>query len=121
MELMPVTKPYLTTRNRFPSLLEEFFGDTVGFNDVIWREGTDSYTVEMSIPGFKKDELHVKLVNDRLTISAQNNRGNYYKEVYLSCFDEVDANKGSARLEDGVLYVTLPKSERAKGREIKIE
>ncbi|WP_276131829.1 Hsp20/alpha crystallin family protein [Polluticoccus soli] len=92
-------------------------------------EDDKSYTVDVVAPGFKKEDFHVDVENDMLTISAEthseptietksNNRHYTRREYNYSSFtrsfrlpDNAKDDKISARYENGVLKLDIPKSE----------
>ena len=92
------------------------------------RETADSYELDVDLPGFKKDEIQLKLEDGYLTISAakgvdkdqQDDQGRYIRrERYAGqCSrsfyvgEGVEARDVSARFEDGILRVSLPKQIR---------
>ena len=84
----------------------------------------DSYRLEADLPGFNKDAIQLDLNGDTLTIRAERHSEHEDKDKqgnYLSCersygkyersFDvsAVDAEGISAKYENGVLTVELPK------------
>ncbi len=85
------------------------------------------------VPGVTKKGLKLDIDKDELTISgtfAEHNGdgkrlvdelvyGEYRRTFTLG--DTVDREKIAARLEDGILTLTLPKIERVKPRKIAIE
>lgn len=92
--------------------------------------------VEVGLPGFKPDEVKVRVEEDKLMISGEKEEKkevkeeNYYrKEIKKGSFKKVitlpykvDENKGKAKFEDGILRITFPKPEKTEGgKEIKIE
>jgi HSP20 family protein len=91
-------------------------------------EDADHVYVEAMVPGLKQDNLDVQLAGDRLTIRGEvkneyekKDRNYHVKELRAGSFQrvvglpaEVVADKASAELKDGVLRVTLPKSQTAK-------
>jgi len=131
----------------FPSLWNSFFDDEwFGDNPNIAQAGTsvpavnikdtvDNYELEMAAPGMKRDDFHVDLDNNLLTISAEvksensdkDKDGNYSRmEFSYSSFsrsftlpDTVQAEKIAAKYKDGVLRIVLPKKEEAKPKPIK--
>jgi HSP20 family protein len=130
----------------FPSLWNGFFDDDWFGNPNIAQAGTsvpavnikdtiDNYEVEMAAPGMKKDDFHVDLDNNLLTISAEvksensdkDKDGRYSRmEFSYSSFsrsftlpDTVEADKIAAKYKDGVLRITLPKKEEAKPKPVK--
>ena len=97
---------------------------------------TDNDIVIVStIAGVTAKDLDVSITNDMVTISGQRRntarvkQENYfYQECYWGGFSrsvilpiDVDAEKSSAELKDGVLVVTLPKSEKVKSKKIPIK
>lgn len=102
------------------------------------RETENEYELEVAAPGMKKDNFKVNLDKDQLTISSQWNEeksekeSDYTrKEFSYQSFQRsftipnhvVDGDKISAKYNNGILRVRLPKREEAKplpAREIKI-
>jgi HSP20 family protein len=98
-------------------------------------ENADGYTVKASVPGIKPEELDVTIENNVLTIRAErkaeeNKDENQVRwqerysgkiERYFALPAEVDANKAEARLEHGVLTLSLPKAEAVKPKAIKVQ
>jgi len=101
--------------------------------DVIDRE--DEVVVKAEMPGVKRDDIHVSLTGNLMTIKGETKReekeekGDYYRcEMSRGEFSrmftlpaDVDETNAKAELHDGVLEVTLPKLEGAKKREIKVQ
>ena len=102
------------------------------------RESENQYELEVAAPGMKKDSFKINLDKDQLTISSEwkdekkEKNGDYTrKEFSYQSFQRsftipenlVDGEKISAKYNDGILNITLPKREEAKpkpAREIKI-
>jgi len=95
--------------------------------------GTDSeYLAEVEMPGVDKSGLEVTVEDNELTIigrrKADTPQGHlYYTEWpqadYKRVFElgpDVDTTKINAQLEQGILKLRLPKSEKAKPRKIQI-
>src|SRR5690606_24740733 len=96
------------------------------------RETDKTYEMEVVAPGCKKEDFSVELSNDLLTVSFnhkeeknEDRNGWMRREYNLRAFtrtftlnDTVDANNISAKYEDGILHITLPKNPEAQ-REIK--
>ena len=93
--------------------------------------GTDkTYELELSAPGLQKQDFHLNLEGDTLTISAEQTEENrkedkrdgwFRKEFKKGQFtrtfnldDTVDASKITARYEGGILYLSIPKKEHAQ-------
>ena len=89
------------------------------------KETDKSYEFDIDLPGFKKDEITAKLENGYLTVTAQkgldkdeqNKEGQYIRREWYtgSCSrtfyigDEIDENAVSAKFEDGILKLNVPK------------
>lgn len=98
-------------------------------------EDNDNLYVAAEIPGVEKNEVKVSVVGDVLTISGEkkteqrDEKKNYYRiERNFGSFSrsftlpaEISVDKIGAEYKDGVLHVTLPKTEEAKIVEKQIE
>ena len=88
------------------------------------REEEQEYIVEAEVPGLSKDELEVRYEHGALTISGEQKQDNKIeREDYVSMerqerkyqrtipfdSDNIDDANITANLENGVLYVKLPK------------
>jgi len=87
-------------------------------------EKEDQYVVKAQIPGVDKDDIKVKIDGDTVSISAETRQrkeekkdGKILKSEFhygaasrsFSLDSEVDAAKASAKYENGILELTLPK------------
>ncbi|OGV76408.1 MAG: heat-shock protein Hsp20 [Methylotenera sp. RIFCSPLOWO2_02_FULL_45_14] len=127
---------------RWPSLwsdipavdtLFEFEGLRLPSLDVIDRDA--EVVVRAEIPGIEKKDINISLADNVLTIKGQTSseskeeKGDYYRhEISSSSFarsvslpGNVDESKVVANLKDGILEVTLPKSESSKRKTIKVQ
>lgn len=91
--------------------------------------------VVAEIPGVPKNEINIRLDGDVLTISGERKAPEVAKgttsvraEITYGEFErsfklpyEVDGSKVTAEYQDGVLRITLPKSEAAKPKAIVIQ
>jgi HSP20 family protein len=98
----------------------------------IYETENDIFLVA-DVPGVSKDTLQLDVDNDELTIKGVFKRqdtdgqrlinecvyGEYSRTFTLG--DTIDREKIGAKLEDGVLTLTLPKHEKVKPRKITIE
>jgi HSP20 family protein len=100
------------------------------------KENADAYTVSAELPGVKKDEIHVEIEGDEVTISAETKRaaelGQGEKWLRVERFfgktarrfalpQEIDEARAAARFTDGVLELILPKKAQVTGRKIDIQ
>lgn len=88
------------------------------------HEDKDNYYASFEMPGVKKDDVKIELDNGLLTVSAEKREKSDEKESSfrmsrsVSVPDGVNAEAIAAKLEDGILNVTLPKAEHRKPRTI---
>ena len=97
-------------------------------------ESDGEVTVKMEVPGVEKDQLQLTVADDRLTVrgemrkESEEKRKNYNRqEIRYGAFQrsvplpmEVDAAKASAKLKNGMLEITLPKTKQPKAQEIMV-
>ena len=129
------------------SLLPDFFdnslwGGNPGFPRaempaVNIRETDTAYKIEVAAPGIPKENIHVRVDNKMLVIEGENKYedetkdGQYTRKEFGSTSfqrrfaipDQVNPEKIEAKGQDGVVNITLPKSEDGKvksSKEIKI-
>ena len=120
------------------------FGSLARFADVPWSpmadvsETDDAYVVHVELPGVRRDQIDVRVEDRQLVISGEikeeeeeekkkNGRrhrssrrtGRFEYRTYLP--GDIKADQVSAELADGVLTVTVPKSEAAKPRRIEVK
>jgi HSP20 family protein len=134
----------------FGSVVDQIFQNNLDrlFNDEFWgfngigkspnlsqapvniRETDKTYELELSAPGLQKQDFHLNLEGDMLTISTEQteenrredkNEGWFRKEFKKGQFtrtfnldDTVDSSKISAKYEHGILYLSIPKKEHAQ-------
>ncbi|GIV33022.1 MAG: heat-shock protein [Chitinophagales bacterium] len=94
------------------------------------REDHDNFYLEVAAPGLNKKDFDITLDNGLITISAkheeqkQENNNQYTRREFsytgfsrtFTLPDGVDQDKISAQYQNGILYVTLPKTEEVKGK-----
>lgn len=100
--------------------------------DVI--ESNEEYKLVFDLPGIDKDDIHVKVEKDVLTVTAESKKQpvdtyeclkdemDYY--AYQRSFNlngVVDTEKINADYNNGTLSLTMPKREEKKSREIQIK
>lgn len=117
----------------FPNLKDNDFGKMKC--DIYEEDGI--YTLEMDIPGFDKKDVNIEIDdNDYLTITAEKNTtsdessddknyirkersyGKYQRSFYIGGIDKENI---SAKFENGILKVTMPKKEEEKSPKKTIE
>jgi HSP20 family protein len=126
--------------DRMGQLMNFAFGLTpAALADMPWvpladlSETDDAYVVKAELPGVNKDQVDVQLQDRELVISgeiAESGNGNgrrHHSSRRTGRFEfrtylpgDVKADAVTAQLSDGILTVTVPKSEAAKPRKIEI-
>ncbi len=98
------------------------------------REDKDNFVIRAELPGLKREEIEVSLQDGALVISGErqaekveegvevHRQERYYGKFQraLTLPEPVAANKVKADYKDGVLTVTLPKTEEAKPKKIDV-
>ena len=95
-------------------------------------ENGDGYTLQVEMPGVNKEGLEMWVENNELTIVGRRSlptvQGNLIhresrRENFRRAFEldpSIDAGKISAKIEQGVVTLTLPKAEQVKPRKITV-
>jgi HSP20 family protein len=133
----------------FDGLMQELFNelpatfgktvreDVLGFPPVNITEKNDYYHLEVSAPGFDKADFNVKLEGNTLTVTGDKKaetkpdtdkviRKEFSAKTFKRSFtldEKIDAANISAKYENGILHIGLPKKEEVKAvtKEINIQ
>ena len=89
------------------------------------KEGENEYTLEIEMPGIKKENVKIELSKGYITISAENNNeveekeknyirrerhyGSFTRSFYVG--DKVEMDDINASMDNGILCITVPKEE----------
>jgi HSP20 family protein len=123
---MQTTLENQTTSNR--SVREDYIAPNVNV-----FETPEGYVLQAEMPGVGKAGLEITLEGTEITITGRRNPDTVsgqplFRERNTSDYRRVfeldpaiDTAKVSAKIEQGVLTVTLPKSERVKPRKIQVD
>jgi HSP20 family protein len=97
----------------------------------------ERYVIEVELPGVKKEEVNIDVSEDTITIEAkreseveekkegyvrkEREKMSFYRKVPVPV--DADSSKASAKLENGLLTIAMPKRERPaeSGRKLEIE
>jgi HSP20 family protein len=132
----------MSVADEMNQMLDSFFGSPApGSNQLRWsppmdvRETEAGFTLRVEVPGVARDAIQVKLENNTLVVRGEKKQvvdetkgqwhnlertwGSFERSIALPV--RVDGEKIVARYQDGVLEITVPKSDEARAREIKIE
>ncbi len=91
-------------------------------NHSFYRNFTEngSPSVQIDLPGYKKDEITIELDTDTLTVTANNeSRGKKVYRVYVS--EYIDTDKITSTLENGVLTIKAEVYDECKPRKIEVK
>src|SRR5215469_17117452 len=95
-------------------------------------EIADGYMLEIEMPGVKKEGLEISVENNELTIIGRRSlptaegtliHRESRPENFRRMFEldpSIDANKISAKIDQGLVTLTLPKAEQVKPRKITV-
>lgn len=97
-------------------------------------EDDGSVVLQVEVPGVKREDIDIQVADKRLTLRGKRQREENVKEEsyqraerYFGTFSRsftlpqhVDVNQIKAGYEDGILTVTLPKTEEAKPKKVSI-
>lgn len=96
-------------------------------------ETNEAFVLYADVPGVKPEDLDIRFENGELTLharcaptpaprkvlAAEYGVGDYYRAFSLG--QQVDGEKASAELKQGVLTLRLPKAEAIKPRKIAVQ
>ena len=129
---------------RMRRMLDQTFGgfglpsplinEGAGWSPLVDIEEEDhAYVLELDVPGVKREDVNIELVGNGLSITGEikerdrkgalrrRTRRTGHFEYHVRLPDQVDASKIEANLDQGVLTVRVPKSERAQRQKIEIK
>jgi HSP20 family protein len=144
MFIVPVTRTASLARsldNLFDDGFERFFGTPAAAEpalrspslDVAETEG--GYAVSLDMPGVAKDDVKITIDGRRVSVSAQTQREQskkegervIYRERAAASFarsftlpEEVDQDASQAKLDSGVLWLTLAKKRAAATKQLTV-
>jgi HSP20 family protein len=95
-------------------------------------DSAEGYTLEIEMPGVKKDGLDISFENNELTIIGRRSlpavegtllhhesRAENFRRTF-ELDPSIDADKITAKIEQGLVTLTLPKAEHVKPRKINV-
>ena len=100
------------------------------------KEKDDAYVVHADIPGVKKEDIHVSIDGNQVSISAETRMEKEEKEGEkvlrseryvgkvarsFTLAHDVDEAKSQAKYADGVLELTLPKKAASQAKKLAVD
>jgi len=99
------------------------------------KDEENQYVMEAELPGIKKNEVTIEIDDDAVIIKAEKENSSeeqrkgfvrrergyvsFYRQIPLPA--DVDSSQATAKMEDGLLIVTLPKKVEMIGSKKKLE
>ena len=95
----------------------------------------EAVVIRAQVPGMSKDDVHVDITDNALTVKgeikeeeAKEEKHYYRREIRYGTFSRVmplpmavKAEEAKAQMKDGILEITIPKSDEVKVKEIPIQ
>mgnify|MGYP001247390040 FL=1 len=133
-DMMNLQREFNRVFSGFDSKRDEDYESAVWSPMVDIVEDEDKYQLSFDLPGMKKEDIRMNFIEGTLKISGERMAmeektdstchrverlsGKFYRSFNFPT--QVNSDKISARYEDGVLTVTVPKAEEVKPRQISI-
>jgi HSP20 family protein len=139
-----LARDFMRMREEMNRLFNQFFREGEG-EEATWLTGgwappvdihetDDALILKAELPSFSKDDVHIELLNNRLTLRGERKHEAQIKEEqyhrrehaygsFQGSFQlptTVDQEKVAASFKDGILELRLPKSEKARPKRIAI-
>ena len=136
-------KDVVSIQDEMNRLFDDFFGRPVlktGWTEGVWSptvdisEDKENVIIKSEMPGMSKDDVKISIQDNVLTLKGEKkqekeekdknyhrierNYGSFCRSFQLPT--SVKSDKVKASYKDGVLSVTLPKTEEVKPKEIPI-
>lgn len=146
--MLPILRNFRSSNRDFSNQIDQFFGDfwrndfPAFFSDreMNWtprmdvKESEEAYILHADLPGLKQNDVKITLNDHVLTISGErkhedekkNEKYHYVERAYgsfqrsFTLPSSINGEKIKAEYKDGVLNITLPKTEESKPKEIAI-
>ena len=89
-------------------------------NIVPHNEDEDGYHYFLNLAGFKKEDVDATVNDGLVSVKAKNKDGSTASYSFLVP-EDADVSRMSAKLEDGLLTISLEKEEKSKPHKLKIK
>lgn len=136
---------YLTTlNNTLPKTIDRLFGDffTDDFYAPVVRQpkmnihkSENEYEVTVELPGYEQKDISVNVENNTLKITGEikkeekSDKQTIHEEIKsytkfersVSLSNQIDVEKIQAKINNGLLSISLPLAEKAKPKQIEVK
>ncbi|HEC80511.1 MAG: Hsp20/alpha crystallin family protein [Candidatus Coatesbacteria bacterium] len=139
----PLSRDLTLIQREMNRLFDDFFGRGIAEREesdffspaVDLSETDDEFRVRAELPGINQEDMNISLVGNTLVIKGEKKQEkeeekenyHYVERVYgsfrrdIDLPAEIDADKVEAEFKDGILNITIPKSEKGKPKEIEVK
>ena len=97
------------------------------------KEVDDRFVISAMLPGLKAEDVEIQIVNETVSLKGEFKDEMDEKSTYIlqerpsgkfcrtvTLPDTLDSAKAEAKMENGILTVSIPKAEEAKPKTIKV-
>jgi HSP20 family protein len=129
-------------KDDFDDIVKDFFSgfSNVGASRGVYpfldiKEDKDKYVISVEVPGVKKKDLGISVKKEKLIVQGEKREekkkeeesylrversyGKFMRSINLPM--EVDQSKITAKCNNGVLKIILPKEKKAKAKEVEVK
>ena len=140
-ELMNVEREFNKLFSSFSNMFGTERNSNEDFENAVWSpltdvsEHEDKFMLSFDLPGVDKKDVKISYKNGTLSVSGERKEskedknskfhriervhGKFYREFTLPV--DIQEEKIEANFKDGILNIVLPKSEKAKPKEIEVK
>ncbi len=136
--------PFIQLHEQFDNLLKNFFDEDefeTSLNEMTWRprmdvsENDEAFFVHLDLPGVNPEDVEISVTDNQLTVQGQREEetetrdkkfhrvertfGSFFRSLMLPA--GCDASEIDALSDNGVINITIPKTEQKKSKTIKIK
>jgi HSP20 family protein len=137
VQIKPVVEEKFQSKEAYPAKEqnESYGATTEGQLTIDVYQTPNEIVIKSTIAGVKPEDLDITITNDMVTVKGSRSRDEeikdedyFYQECYWGAFSrsvllpvEVEADKSTAHIKNGILTLRLPKSEKLKVKKIKVK
>ena len=115
--------------------IDQIADSSIRIPDTDIIDNGDSFSIKIDMPGIDKEDIKLKVTEDRIMVKAEKSNERersaegiyakersslgYYRTIRFP--ERVKADTAKAKLEKGTLSIDVDKTEKARGREIKVD
>ena len=112
--------------NNFDVLFDNIFNESLrstANTSYHYEENESEILIEMALPGLNKKNIKLSYIDGLLKIkhaAEENNRSRWTQDFNetIKIVKDIDENKISAKFENGIIYITIPKKSKIENEKI---